>query len=95
MTEQLRLPAYDDVLEAAAAISPHAVRTPLLESQFLNDRAGARVLLKAEVLQRTGSFKFRGAYNCVSRIDARVYPGGVVACSSGNHAQGVDRKSVV
>jgi threonine dehydratase len=89
MTDQLRLPAYDDVLEAAAAIVSHAVRTPLLESPFLNERAGARVLLKAEVLQRTGSFKFRGAYNCVSRTDPRIYPGGVVACSSGNHAQGV------
>jgi threonine dehydratase len=89
MTQSLRLPTLDDVREAAATIAPHAVRTPLLESPFLNDRLGARVLLKAEVLQRTGSFKFRGAYNCVSRIDPAVHPGGVVACSSGNHAQGV------
>jgi threonine dehydratase len=83
------LPALDDVREAATAIAPHAVRTPLLESPFLNERLGARVLMKAEMLQRTGSFKFRGAYNCVSRIDPEVHPGGVVACSSGNHAQGV------
>jgi threonine dehydratase len=89
MTHPLRLPALDDVREAASAIAPYAVRTPLLESPFLNERLGARVLLKAEVLQRTGSFKFRGAYNCVSRIDREVHPGGAVACSSGNHAQGV------
>jgi threonine dehydratase len=89
MTHPLRLPTLDDVREAAAAIAPHAVRTPLLESPFLNERVGARVLLKPEVLQRTGSFKFRGAYNCVSRIDPAVHPGGAVACSSGNHAQGV------
>ena len=89
MTHPLRLPTLDDVRDAAIAIAPHAVRTPLLESPFLNERIGARVLLKAEVLQRTGSFKFRGAYNCVSRIDANIHPGGAVACSSGNHAQGV------
>lgn len=89
MTHPLRLPTLDDVREAATAIAPYAVRTPLLESPFLNERLGARVLLKAEVLQRTGSFKFRGAYNCVSRIDPDVHPGGAVACSSGNHAQGV------
>ncbi len=77
------------MLDAASAIAPHAVRTPLLELPFLNERIGVRVLLKAEVLQRTGSFKFRGAYNCVSRIDRAAHPGGVVACSSGNHAQGV------
>lgn len=89
MPHPLRLPTLDDVRDAATALAPHAVRTPLLESPFLNERIGARVLLKAEVLQRTGSFKFRGAYNCVSRIDANIHPGGVVACSSGNHAQGV------
>jgi threonine dehydratase len=86
---QFRLPTIEDVREAASRIAPYAVRTPLLESAFLNDRIGARVLLKAEVLQRTGSFKFRGAYNCISRIGRDAYPGGVVACSSGNHAQGV------
>ncbi|WP_088344056.1 MULTISPECIES: threonine/serine dehydratase [Rhodomicrobium] len=89
MTEPLRLPAIEDLRDAATRIAPFAVRTPLLESAFLNERLGTRVLLKAEVLQRTGSFKFRGAYNTISRIDAKVYPGGVVACSSGNHAQGV------
>jgi threonine dehydratase len=89
MTHPEPLPRLDDLRAAAARIAPFAVRTPLLESQFLNDRLGARILMKAEILQRTGSFKFRGAYNCVSRIDRDLYPGGAVACSSGNHAQGV------
>lgn len=83
------LPTVGDVRSASERLRPHAVRTPLIESAFLNDRAGRRVLLKAEPLQRTGSFKFRGAYNAISRIDPDVHPGGVVACSSGNHAQGV------
>ena len=65
------------------------MRTPLLESQALNERCGGRVLLKAEVFQRTGSFKFRGAFNAISQLDRRDWPGGVVAYSSGNHAQGV------
>jgi threonine dehydratase len=89
MTLAPRIPTIEDVRAAAARIAPHAVHTPLLESPFLNDTLGARVLIKAEVLQRTGSFKFRGAYNCISQIDRDAFPGGVVACSSGNHAQGV------
>lgn len=89
MTLAIRIPTIEDVRAAAARIAPHAVRTPLLESPFLNDTLGARVLIKAEILQRTGSFKFRGAYNCISQIDRDAFPGGVVACSSGNHAQGV------
>ncbi|NJM35229.1 MAG: pyridoxal-phosphate dependent enzyme, partial [Rhodomicrobium sp.] len=89
MTLQFRLPTIEDVRDAASRIAPFAVHTPLLESAFLNDLIGARVLLKAEVLQRVGSFKFRGAYNAISRIGRDAYPGGVVACSSGNHAQGV------
>jgi threonine dehydratase len=89
MQDDVRLPTVEDVREAAGRVAARAVKTPLLESPFLNDRMGARILLKAEVLQRTGSFKFRGAYNAVSQIDRNVHPGGVVACSSGNHAQGV------
>jgi threonine dehydratase len=89
MQDNVRLPVADDIREAARRIAPHAVKTPLLESPFLNDRVGARILLKPEVLQRTGSFKFRGAYNRISQIDRAAFPGGVVACSSGNHAQGV------
>jgi threonine dehydratase len=80
-----RPPNVGDVEAAAARLRSIAVRTPLLESGALNERAGGRVLLKAECLQRTGSFKFRGAYNTVSQIDGPA----VVAYSSGNHAQGV------
>ncbi len=67
----------------------HAVTTPLLESPALNARLGGRVLVKAECLQRTGSFKFRGAFNALAQLDAPARRAGVVAYSSGNHAQGV------
>lgn len=83
------LPNVSDIEAAARRIKGLAVRTPLLEHPILNDRVGGRVLLKAENLQRVGAFKFRGAYNAVSQVDRDAYPGGVVACSSGNHAQGV------
>src|SRR5271165_6320214 len=83
------LPTLGDIESADLQIRPFAVETPLLESAVLNGRLGARILCKAETLQRTGSFKFRGAYNRISRIAKQDYPGGVVACSSGNHAQGV------
>jgi threonine dehydratase len=83
------LPTSADVDAAAARIAGVAVRTPLINNPALDDRLGARVFLKAETLQRTGSFKFRGAYNkCVS-IPAEKRAAGVVAYSSGNHAQGV------
>lgn len=78
-----------DIVDAARVIAPAAVRTPLLENAVLNDRVGRRVLLKFEGAQRTGSFKFRGAYNRLARLDARERAAGVVAWSSGNHAQGV------
>jgi threonine dehydratase len=81
-------PAFEDIAEAAQRIAGEAIRTPVVESAILNDRVGARVLVKAETLQRTGSFKFRGAYNAISRLAAHEWPGGVVTCSSGNHAQG-------
>jgi threonine dehydratase len=70
-------------------IAPFAVRTPLLSSPVLNERIGTKVFLKPEMLQRTGSFKFRGAFNKVSSIPESARGGGVVAFSSGNHAQGV------
>ena len=74
------------MIEAAAArLAGHARRTPLLSSPFLDEIAGRRVLVKAECLQHTGSFKFRGAWNAISALQ----PAGVVAFSSGNHAQGV------
>ena len=83
------MPTYADVVAARARIGTLACRTPLIEHPALNAIAGGRVLLKAENLQRVGAFKFRGAYNKVAQVDGQAYPGGVVACSSGNHAQGV------
>jgi threonine dehydratase len=86
---QRSLPLFADVEAAAVRIAPWAVRTPLLESPELSARLGARVFLKPETLQRTGSFKFRGALNTVLQIPAARRANGVVAFSSGNHAQGV------
>jgi threonine dehydratase len=83
------LPTYDDILAARRRLAGHALVTPLIESPVLNERTGGRILLKAENLQRVGAFKFRGAYNKIAQVDPAVSPGGVVACSSGNHAQGV------
>ncbi|MDQ1154829.1 threonine/serine dehydratase [Brevundimonas sp. SORGH_AS_0993] len=83
------LPSYEGVLDAARRIEGVAVRTPLLESPALNAVVGGRVLMKAESLQRAGAFKFRGAYNRVCRLDDDERRRGVVAFSSGNHAQGV------
>ena len=83
------LPGFADVRAAAERLKGHAVRTPLLESSLANERLGGRLFIKAEVLQRTGSFKFRGAYNKIAAIPQERRAGGVVAYSSGNHAQGV------
>ena len=83
------LPSYEGVLDAARQIDGVAVRTPLLESPALNAVVGGRVLMKAENLQRAGAFKFRGAYNRISRLTDDEKTRGVVAFSSGNHAQGV------
>ncbi len=83
------LPTIADIESAAAVLAGNAVETPLLESPLLNQHLGGRVLIKAEMLQRTGSFKFRGAYNKISRIPADRRKSGVVAYSSGNHAQAV------
>src|ERR1041384_2861769 len=91
MTQQsLSLPVSAADIEAAAkVVAPFAVRTPLLSFPVLDERAGTRVFLKPEMLQRTGSFKFRGAFNKLSCIPQADRAGGVVAFSSGNHAQGV------
>ena len=78
-----------DIEAAARVVAPFAVRTPLLTFPVLDERAGTRIFLKPEMLQRTGSFKFRGAFNKLSSIPAEKRSGGVVAFSSGNHAQGV------
>jgi threonine dehydratase len=78
-----------DIDAAARVLAPFAVRTPLLSSPALDERVGAKVFIKPEMLQRTGSFKFRGAFNKLSSIPPAARGGGVVAFSSGNHAQGV------
>jgi len=82
-------PTPADVDAAVPRLAGVAVRTPLINAPVLDAAIGARVFLKAETLQRTGSFKFRGAYNKISQIPERQRGGGVVAYSSGNHAQGV------
>ena len=77
-------------IEAAAKrLAGHARRTPLLSSPFLDEVAGRRVLVKAECLQHTGSFKFRGAWSAISALDPALRQRGVIAFSSGNHAQGI------
>lgn len=86
---ELKLPTPADIEDAALALDGVAVRTPLLRCDALDEATGGKVFLKPEVLQRTGSFKFRGAYNRISRLTAEERKGGVVAFSSGNHAQGV------
>lgn len=77
------------ITAAAERLKGHARRTPLLESPFLNELAGRRVLVKPECLQHTGSFKFRGAWSALSALDPEVRAKGVLAYSSGNHAQGI------
>ncbi|MCW5773270.1 MAG: threonine/serine dehydratase [Rhodospirillaceae bacterium] len=82
-------PNFDDVLDAARRLAGRAVVTPLLNAPLLDAELGGRLFVKAEPLQRTGSFKFRGAYNRISRLTAAEREAGVIAYSSGNHAQGV------
>jgi threonine dehydratase len=85
----VRTPVFADIEDAARQIAGAAVLTPLIRNDALDAAVGGRVFIKAEVLQRTGSFKFRGAYNRISRLNADERRAGVVAFSSGNHAQGV------
>jgi threonine dehydratase len=82
-------PTYDDVAAAARRIEGHAHRTPVLRSRRLDEAVGAQVFLKAENLQRMGAFKFRGAFNALSRFGPEQRRAGVVAYSSGNHAQAI------
>lgn len=79
----------DDVKDAARCLAGRAVRTPLLENIALNEQVGGRVFIKPEILQHYGSFKFRGAFNLLASLDGETRKRGVVAWSSGNHAQGV------
>ena len=84
-----RLISIDDIRRAAARLDGVAHRTPVFTSKTLDERTGARVFLKAENLQRVGAFKFRGAYNKLASLDPAERAHGVVAVSSGNHAQAV------
>ena len=79
----------DDIRAAAGRLSGHAVRTPLLNAPLLDAEAGRRIFVKAECLQKTGSFKYRGARNTVASLTDAERAQGVIAFSSGNHAQGV------
>lgn len=85
----MHTPSFQGVVDAARQIAPAAVRTPLIEHPALNEAVGGRVLMKAETFQVAGAFKFRGAYNRISRLTDEEKTRGVVAYSSGNHAQGV------
>ncbi len=79
----------DRIQAAAHRIEGHAVRTPLLNAPLLDDMAGRRIFVKSECLQKTGSFKYRGARSAISALDAATRAKGVLAFSSGNHAQGI------
>ena len=85
----MKLPTFADISAAAQRLRGAARRTPFMEWPQLNERLGGRLLIKPECLQHTGSFKFRGATNFIGQIDPAARTRGVVAYSSGNHAQGV------
>jgi threo-3-hydroxy-L-aspartate ammonia-lyase len=88
-TIDLSLPTFADVESAARQIAGAAHKTPVATSRTVNARTGATVFFKCENLQRSGAFKFRGAYNALSRLDADARRRGVVTFSSGNHAQAI------
>ena len=83
------LPTYDDVAAAAERLQGHAHRTPVLRSATADALLGCQLFFKCENLQRMGAFKFRGAFNALSRFDAAQRKAGVLAFSSGNHAQAI------
>ena len=85
----MRLPTYADVLQAAARISGAAHRTPVMRSRTADSACGAEIFFKCENFQRMGAFKFRGAYNAIAALDDQQRHGGVLAFSSGNHAQAI------
>lgn len=84
-----KLPTFDDVAAAAARLQGHAHRTPVMRSRMLDQALGAEVYFKCENLQRMGAFKFRGAFNALSQFSSAQRRAGVVAFSSGNHAQAI------
>jgi threonine dehydratase len=88
-TDVPALPTYDDVVAAASRLDGHAHRTPVLRSRTADALVGAELYFKCENFQRTGAFKFRGAFNALSQLDAAQRRAGVVTFSSGNHAQAI------
>ena len=84
-----RLPTYEDVVIAAGRIAGIAHKTPVLTSRTADERSGAKLFFKAENLQRMGAFKFRGGYNAISALSPEARKAGVIAFSSGNHAQAI------
>jgi threonine dehydratase len=86
---ELKLPTYEDVVAASERIAGVAHRTPVLTSRTVNEELGADVFFKCENLQRMGAFKFRGACNALAKFMPEQRRAGVVAFSSGNHAQGI------
>jgi threonine dehydratase len=89
MTMMLNLPTYDDVCAAAERLNGHAHRTPVMRSTTIDRELDAQLFFKCENLQRMGAFKFRGAFNALSKFDERQRKAGVVTFSSGNHAQAI------
>ena len=83
------LPTYDDVLAAAARLKGVAHKTPVMQSSLLNEQLQAKVSVKCENFQRMGAFKFRGGFNALAKLNDAQRRSGVVAYSSGNHAQAV------
>ncbi|WP_457809250.1 threo-3-hydroxy-L-aspartate ammonia-lyase [Kushneria sp. EE4] len=84
-----QLPTFDDVVAASERIKGHAHRTPVMTSRTVDEAMGAQVFFKCENFQRVGAFKFRGAFNALSKFSAEQKRAGVVAFSSGNHAQAI------
>ena len=85
----LVLPTFDDVTAAAKCLAGHAHRSPVMTSRTINEELGAEIFFKCENLQRMGAFKFRGAFNALSKFNDRQRQTGVVTFSSGNHAQAI------
>jgi threonine dehydratase len=87
--QSYQTPVVQDVFDAATRLRGVAIETPIVRSDLLDEITGAQVFVKLESLQHTGAFKFRGAYNCLSRLDRDACPDGVVAYSTGNHGQAI------
>jgi threonine dehydratase len=87
--DRLRLPSFEDVMMASSRIAGSARRTPVLTSRTSDAATGAMLFFKAENLQRAGAFKFRGAYNAIAALEPETRKRGVIAFSSGNHAQAI------